>query len=150
MRTIYVFFVLFLLFLISGCNSVQKSTDIYMYPDNIPPYIKIQEDIIVTHGELENKERLDEFLNNVQQGKEDIIRVVRYTTEGAPILYDYEFDEDKIKVSIDTRRDEFGQKDIFHTICTSIEVEEATKSTSYSLEGCDPQQENNIILIIEK
>ena len=72
-----------------GCNSEQQIKDIYMYPDNIPPYIKMPEDIIDTHGKLENKEWFDEFLLHVQQGVEDHIRVVKYTEEGAPILYDY-------------------------------------------------------------
>ena len=137
--------------LLSGCNSKQKTTDIYMYTeDNMPPYVKGLEDIIDTHGELENKERFNDFLNNVQQGKADNIRVVKYTTEGAPIIYDYEFEKDMIKVTIDTRRDDYGQKEIFHTICTSIEMNKATKKTEYALKGCVPLMENNMILDIEK
>ena len=136
--------------LVSGCNSVHKSTDIYMYPDNIPPYIQTPEDIIDTQGELENKERFDEFLYHVQQGQEDSIRIVKYTTEGAPILYDYEFEKDMIKVTMDTTRDGYGQRNILQTICTSIEVNEATKRTNYKLIGCQPSIGNSIILIIEK
>ena len=150
LKTINGFFALFLMFLVSGCNSVQKSTDIYMYPDNIPPYIQTLEDILDTYGELENKGRFDEFLNNVQQGQEDSIRLVKYTTEGAPILYDYEFENDMIKLTIDTRRDGYGQRDIIHTTCNSIKVNEATKRTNYNLEGCDPSIEDSSILIIEK
>lgn len=142
-------FVLFLMLSVSSCNSEQKTTDIYMVdPDNLPPYVQNLEDIIDTHGKLENSERFDEFLLNVQQGVEDNIRVVRYTEEGAPILYD--FDKEILKVTIDTRRDGFGQRDVFHTNCTSIIVDEATKGTSYKLRGCNPQIEDNIILFIEE
>lgn len=150
LKTISGFFVLFLVLLIFGCNSEQKATDIYMYSDNIPPYIKTPEDIIDTHSELENKERFDEFLLNVQQGVEDNIRVVRYTEEGAPILYDYDFDKEILKVTIDTRRDGFGQKDILHTTCTSIIVDEATKGTSYKLKDCNPKIEDNVILFVKE
>ena len=121
-----------------------------MYPDNIPPYIKTPEDIIDTHGKLENKERFDEFLLHVQQGVEDHIRVVKYTEEGAPILYDYDFDKEILNVTIDTRRDGFGQRDIVHTTCTSVIVDEATKGTSYKLKGCNPEIEDNVILFVEE
>ena len=121
-----------------------------MYPDNIPPYIKMPEDIIDTHGKLENKEQFDEFFLHVQQGVEARIRVVKYTEEGAPILYDYDFDKEILNVTIDTRRDGFGQRDIFHATCTSIIVDEATKGTSYKLKGCNPKIEDNVILFVEE
>ena len=150
LKTINVSFVLFLILLMFGCNSEQKTTDIYMYPDNIPPYIKTPEDIIDTHGKIENKERFDEFLLHVQQGVEDHIRVVKYTEEGAPILYDYDFDKEVLNVTIDTRRDGFGQRDIVHATCTSIIVDEATKGTSYKLSDCNPKIEDNVILFVEE
>ena len=138
LKTINVSFVLFLILLMFGCNSEQKTTDIYMYPDNIPPYIKTPEDIIDTHGKIENKERFDEFLLHVQQGVED------------HILYDYDFDKEILNVTIDTRRDGFGQRDIFQTTCTSVIVDEATKGTSYKLKGCNPEIEDNVILFVEE
>ncbi|WBL16973.1 DUF4362 domain-containing protein [Sutcliffiella sp. NC1] len=151
MKTIKVFFVLFFgLLFISGCTGEQKTTDIYMYPDNISlPYIKFPEDIVDMHGELENKERFDEFLLNVEQGKEDSIRVVRYTTEGDPILYEYDFDKEAIKVKIDTSRDGFGQKEIFHTTCSAIKVDETSNRTSYNVKECVPKIEDSTILVIE-
>ena len=102
------------------------------------------------HGEFENKERFDEFLLNVEQGIEDSIRMVRYTTEGAPVLYEYDFDKELIKVMIDTRRDGFGQRDIIYTTCSGIKVDEASKRTSYNLTGCAPKIESNTILVIEQ
>lgn len=148
LKTINGVLVLCLVLLLAGCNSEQQIKDIYMYPDNIPPYIKMPEDIIDTHGKLENKERFNEFLFHVQQGVKDHIRVVKYTEEGAPILYDYNFDKEIVNVTIDTRRDGFGQRDIVHTTCTSIIVDEATKETSYKLKGCNPEIEDNVILFV--
>lgn len=151
MKTINVFLLLFLgLLFISGCKGEQKSTDIYVYPDNMPlPYIKVPEDIVDMHGELENKERFDEFLLNVEQGIEDSIRVVRFTTEGAPILYEYDFDKEIIKLKIDSTRDGFGQKEIIHTSCNAIKVDETSNRTSYNLKGCNPKIEDSTILVIE-
>ena len=149
MRRITGFFILFFIIFVSGCNSEQKSTEIATYTDNPPPYIKTVDDIIDRHGTVENKERFDEFLNRVQQGKDDRIRVIKYTTEGAPIIYSYEFENDEISVTIDTTRDGYGQGNIIHKICTSIKVNEDNERINYKLEGCSPSIGDHIILIIE-
>ena len=144
------FFIFFLMLLVSGCNSVQTSHDIYMYTDNNPPpTIKTIDIRIDTNGKLENKERFDKFFNSVQQGEADRISVVKYTTEGSPIIYDYEFENHVINVTIDTRRDDYGQGNIVHTTCTSIIVNEDKEKTSFELDGCTPSIGDNIILTIE-
>ena len=140
--------ILSFILLIYGCNGgADSSTDIYMFPENIPNYISSLEDIVDTHGELKNKERFDEFLNNVYQGKEDRIRVVRYTTEGDPMLHDLEYDGEIIKSTTDTRRDQYGHGRITQTTCTSIEEIETNESTEYILKGCDHAIENMIVVI---
>ena len=146
MKIIARFFILSLILLVSGCTSGEKPIDNNMNKDSIPPYTKTSDDIIDTHGNLENKERFDEFFNNVQQGKDDNIRVVKYTTEGDPIIYSYAFENEKINVTIDTRRDNYGQGNVIHTICTSIKDNE---KINYELEGCSPSIGDNIILTIE-
>ena len=144
------FFILFLILLISGCNSVQPSHDIYMYTDdNPPPSIKTLDGITVKNGKLENKERFNEFFNNVKQGKDDSIRVVKYTTEGDTIIYIYEFENEVINVTIITRRDGYDQSNIVHATCTSIIVNEDKEKTRYELDGCTPSIGDNIILTIE-
>ena len=148
LRKLTGFFILLIIF-VSGCNSEQKSTDIATYTDNPPPYIKTVDDIIDRHGTLENKERFDDFLNRVQQGKDDSIRVIKYTTEGAPIIYSYEFKSDEISVTIDTTRDGYGQSKIGHTTCTSIKVNEDKERTNYELVGCTPLIGDTIILTVD-
>lgn len=143
------FFILSLILLVSGCNSEEKSTDINMNKDSIPPYTKTSDDIIDKHGNLENKERFDKFFNNLQQGIDDSIRVVRYTTEGDPIIYSYEFENEEINVTIDTRRDEYGQGNVIYEICTSLKVNEDNERIDYKLEGCSPSIGDHIILTIE-
>ena len=149
LRRITGFFILFFIIFVSGCNSEQKSTDIATHTDNPPQYIKTVDDIIDRHGTVENKERFDEFLNRVQQGKDDSIRVINYTTEGAPIIYNYEFKNDEISVIIDTTRDGYGQGNIVHTTCTSIKVNEDKERTNYELVGCTPQIGDAIILTVD-
>ena len=146
MRIIAGFFILSLILFVSGCNSEEKSTDMNINKNSIPPYTKTSDDIIDNHGNLENKERFHKFFNNVEQGIDDSIRVVRYTIEGDPIIYSYEFENEVINVTIDTRRDGYGQGNVIHTICTSIKDNERT---NYELEGCSPSIGDNIILTIE-
>ncbi|KQL34478.1 hypothetical protein AN959_15700 [Psychrobacillus sp. FJAT-21963] len=105
--------------------------------NNIPNYTPASEDVIDMHGEIENKERFQEFLNNVENAKKDSIRVVKYTEKGDPMLHDLEYDGEVIKSTTDTRRDKFGQGSIISTTCTTIEVVETTEKTDYILEGCE-------------
>jgi hypothetical protein len=57
-------------------------------------YIRLQlypsdEDIVDSHGEITNIEKFMKLVENVNHGREDKIRVVRYTTEGDPIKGDH-------------------------------------------------------------
>jgi hypothetical protein len=62
----------FILILILGCS-----------------YNPSDEDIVDSHGEITNIEKFMKFVENVNHGREDKIRVVRYTTEGDPIKGDH-------------------------------------------------------------
>jgi hypothetical protein len=46
-------------------------------------------------NELENQKKLDAFMEKVTGGAPTDIRIVRYTTEGAPIYTDLSFDGEK-------------------------------------------------------
>ena len=144
------FFFLFLILFASGCNSEQQSTHIATHTDNSPTYNNTSDNIIVRNDTLENKERFDQFLNNLQQGKDDSISVVKYTTEGDPIIYSYEFENEVINVTIDTTRDGYGQGNISHTTCTSIKVNEDKERTNYELVGCTPPIGDTIILTVDE
>jgi hypothetical protein len=79
-----IWFVL-LLILITGCS-----------------YNPSDEDIVDSHGEITNSEKFMKFVENVNQGREDKIRVVRYTIEGDPMLHDLEYDGEIITSTTDT------------------------------------------------
>jgi hypothetical protein len=147
MKKINIIFVLFISFFITGCQNTENSTIKNLEQNNIPDYTPASEDVIDMHGEIENKERFREFLNNVEKGKEDSIRVVKYTEEGDPILHDLEYDGEVIKSTTDTRRDKFGEGSLINTTCTSIEVVETTERTDYILEGCKNTIDNTVLVI---
>ena len=90
------------------------------------------------------------FVENVNQGTKDKIRVVRYTTEGDPILHDLEYDGEIITSTTDTTRDEFGTGSVSTATCKSIDVNETDESTDYTLSGCDQTNRDNSILAIWK
>jgi len=144
----FIFFLLFTLF-IAGCQNTGNSTNSIQEQNDVPDYTPSSEDIVEMHGEIENMERFKEFLNNIEQEQRDNIRVVRYTTEGDPMLHDVEYDGEVIKSTTDTRRDKFGEGSINTTTCTSIEVVETTERTDYILDDCE-NIKDDIILVIWK
>lgn len=121
------------LLLISGCS-----------------YQPSDEDIVDSHGEITNLEKFMEFIGNVKEGKEDKIRVVRYTIEGDPILHDLEFDGETITSKVDSTRDEFGSGKVSTATCQSIDVIETHERTEYTLTGCNKTNRDNSILIFWK
>ncbi len=135
--------------LIAGCQNTDNSTNHTQELKDVPDYIPSSEDVVDMHGEIENMERFEEFLNNVEQGQRDNIRVVRYTTEGDPMLHDLEYKGEVIKSTSDPRRDKFGGGSINTSTCTSVEVVEHTERTEYILDGCG-NITDNIILVTWK
>lgn len=129
------------LVLLSGCNDAT---------DSKPPYVEKESDILDKYGEIENKERFDQFFKNVQQGKEDAIRIVHYTKEGEAILHDYEFKNNIIHVTEDNSHDHYGETDITNTTCKTIKENKYSNQTSYTLIGCtSPKAINAEILTVK-
>ncbi len=49
----------------------------------LPDYKPSEDDIVSMHGDIQNMDRFSSFIDHVQQGSKDTIRVVSYTEEGA-------------------------------------------------------------------
>jgi hypothetical protein len=128
-----IWLVLILVLLLSGCS-----------------YNPSDEDIVDMHGEITNLEKFMKFVENVNQGTEDKIRVVRYTTEGDPLLHDLKYDGKIITSTLDTTRDEFGNGSGSTATCKSIDVKETDGRTDYTLSGCDKTNRDNSILVVWK
>ncbi|WP_284037230.1 DUF4362 domain-containing protein [Neobacillus sp. 114] len=132
--------VLFLLIclLLSGCQSTSAP------PTKVKPG---KNDVVETHGGLENFRRLDQFVKHVQNNKKDKVRLIRYTIEGDPIFHDLAYDGSNLKFTLDTTEDKFGQGEVTTTTCESIQKQESETETKYMLTGC-PQQDMNELLVI--
>ncbi|MCM3663704.1 DUF4362 domain-containing protein [Mesobacillus subterraneus] len=113
-------------------------------------YNPSDEDIVDTHDEITNLGKFMEFVKNVNQGKEDQIRVVRYTIEGDPMLHDLEYDGEIITSTTDTTRDQFGKGSVSTATCKSITVKETDEGTYYNLSGCNKTNRDNSILVIRQ
>ncbi len=68
-------------------------------------------DVVITHGETRNIEKLEDFINKTSFGMAAMVRVVQYTVEGDPIITDYIYNENGggyFKYRHDNSRDKFG------------------------------------------
>ncbi|WP_096153612.1 MULTISPECIES: DUF4362 domain-containing protein [Bacillus] len=153
MKKIFVF-IGTLLFILSGCqsNEIIQSNEPSnnTRQDNIPKYVQSSEDIVDMHGDITNIDKFLTFLENVNLGVKDKVRVVRYTEEGDPMLHDLEHDGEIILSTTDTRRDTFGSGSINTATCKSIEIKDGERRTDYDLTGCDQTNRDNSILVIWK
>lgn len=135
---------LFLFLLLAGCGKEEPGTiagDGSGEPD--------MEQVVNTHGAVENAGRLDEFVSSVEQRKYDAVQVVSFTTEGDPIYQTLEFDGDKIEFTHDSSRDQFGSGSITTMNCEAISKKETASTIDYVLTGCE-QGETFNVLTIEK
>lgn len=89
-----------------------------------------------THAMLENIDRLNQFVMNVQTGKEDRVRLTRYTIEGDPIFHDLTYHDGKLTIIRDTTKDKFGQGEIITYVCKGIQKQESETETKYIMEEC--------------
>jgi hypothetical protein len=144
------FFTVITAFIIIGCQSEPKKNNPAENQGTISVFQPSPEDIVNMHGDIENLERFFAFLENVNAGKKDEIRVVSYTEEGAPMLHDLEYDGEVLHSTTDTRRDGYGSGKIDSTTCKKIEVTEKTERTDYDLSGCERTNLDNSILVIWK
>ncbi|WP_456270962.1 DUF4362 domain-containing protein [Bacillus sp. AK031] len=134
----------------AGCQSNENTSQDTIGDWNVPEYEQAAEDIVYSNDGVKNEDRFFAFLENVNQGIKDTIRVVTYTEEGDPILQDLEYDGDKISYKLDTRRDKFGSGEIQTAACQSIEVEEKPIRKDYILSGCNVSDIDTLIWVVKK
>lgn len=92
--------------------------------------------IIEAHGELENIERLDLFVKNFEQKKEDAIRIEHFTTEGDPIYETLRNSSNGILLEYDATEDAYGSGEKWKRNCGTLEKKENQESINYLLDGC--------------
>lgn len=127
-----IIFSLFTLLLLTGCSDF-KPTD---------------EDIVARVDGVTNYNTFLKFLENIEQRKEDKIRIVHYTTEGDPILSTLSLSGKVITYTYDSTRDQYGPGEILTTKCKSIKSEKTGEKTTYSLTECEGDDLSGEILMV--
>lgn len=121
---------------ITGCQ-LDQANDIPENSMDEPAKNEVQE----IHGMLENIERLNLFVENVQNKVKDRVRLTRYTIEGDPIFHDLHYDGTQLTVKYDTKEDKFGQGEVKTYVCSSIQKQESNTETKFILEECPDLRE---------
>lgn len=105
--------------------------------------------VVNTHGKVENADRLDGFVSHVDQGEKDRVQVVSYTIEGDPIYHTLEFDGTAIQFTLDSSKDQYGSGTVSSMACGSISKKVTERTVDYVLGGCE-QGKTFTVLTIEK
>lgn len=126
--------------LLVSCQQKEEVEEQPTYPQTPYSYEEAIEkgDVVDMHGEVSNLENFTSFIEHVEQGTEDEIRITIYTVEGAPIFYDLRYDGNEIHYTYDDSLDGFGGSDtgIAKTTCSEIVSESVEDGTSYMLQDC--------------
>ncbi|BCG60804.1 DUF4362 domain-containing protein [Paenibacillus sp. URB8-2] len=93
-------------------------------------------DIVDLHGKVTNAEKLDSFILNIEEKRKDKIRITRYTIEGDPIFYDFNFDGKSITYKYDNSNDKFGSSNVKSTVCNNFTKNINGTTIEYKLEEC--------------
>jgi len=125
-------FCLSILLLLTGCGQHSQNDGIEQEDEEF----EILKDDIVLGGKSVNRERLDVFIQHVNEGTPDEVRVIHYTIEGDPIIDGLRFDGNKITETHDTRWDKYGAPSVTKRTCHSIEWKEEENWITYELLGC--------------
>ena len=97
------------------------------------------DDIEFKHdGSIENVDKLEEFIENVEKGKVDHIRIVRRTIEGDPIFDTLRYNEKMITYIHDDSHDEFGgsEKEKEPVTCLGLDSKKSEIGKKYFLTTC--------------
>jgi hypothetical protein len=95
------------------------------------------EDVIYTHGRVQNVGKLDEFMGR-GSGQ---LRIVHYTVEGDPIFNDLSYENERVKVRRDNTQDRFGTPRVVVYSCNKLNKEETDTQMLFTLSGCDGEAE---------
>ncbi|HCX51904.1 MAG TPA: hypothetical protein DG757_23440 [Bacillus sp. (in: Bacteria)] len=128
--------------LFGGCGKGGKFSPSYTEPNKAS-----HNEVIDRHGQVENMERLDSFVERVQAKSKDKVRLIRYTIEGDPIYHDLDFDGTTLTLTYDTTEDKFGQGEVTSYKCKSIQKQESDTETKYTLEGCPKEYMGELLYI---
>ncbi|WP_102262658.1 DUF4362 domain-containing protein [Mesobacillus jeotgali] len=143
---------MFFSFMLAGCEEEEQTHVEEVKKIKPPDYIQEPGDVVDMHGDITNLEKFYSFVEHVEQRKKDEIRIVSYTTEGAPMLHNPIFDGEKIHSTYDSTRDGYGSGSIEETSCAGIAEVNTGGRTDYILEDCSNPggKDLTILVVVEK
>ncbi|EIM05374.1 lipoprotein [Planococcus antarcticus DSM 14505] len=109
---------------LSACNPVKDS------------------DIVLEQEEITtNSDKFEAFIRNLENGKEDKIRIVQRTTEGDPLFDTLDYNGQNITYTYDNSQDKFGGSNtgLESGTCENLESEKSEKGKRYYLTGCSSE-----------
>ncbi|WP_121614874.1 DUF4362 domain-containing protein [Virgibacillus halodenitrificans] len=98
-----------------------------------------EEDVTVNQGEeINNLDEFKTFVENVENGDKDTVRIAKYTTEGDPIFLTLEYNGKDIKYTYDNSQDEYAGSDKGKksTTCADLESSKIEDGIEYHLSDC--------------
>ncbi|KAB8139343.1 DUF4362 domain-containing protein [Gracilibacillus oryzae] len=108
------------------------------------------DDIILQQDQKMNLIELETFRQAVQNGKEEQIRMVQYTTEGDPVFMNINYVNKQIEVVIDSSEDQYGSEEnaIRHITCSQLEYF-LTESQTVSFEIVNCNNSESTLLVAD-
>lgn len=102
-------------------------------------------DVVNIHGKISNLDRFESFIENVENGAKDEIRITMYTIEGDPIFYNLNYNGNKIQYTYDNSQDGYAGtgKGIESTSCSNIESRNTENGVEYYLSECSSEVGNS-------
>ncbi|MEK5232462.1 DUF4362 domain-containing protein [Lysinibacillus sp. FSL K6-0232] len=131
--------VTFLSIVLLGCQEEAEMSD-QKQADSLEEALA-NGDVVNLHGKISNLEKFTSFIENIQKGAKDAIRITTYTIEGDPIYYHLDYDGDKIQYTYDNSQDKYAGsgKGAQSTTCSTIASRSDDEGIEYYLSGCSSE-----------
>lgn len=100
--------------------------------------MQMSDDITVKGNQLPDPGRFQFFLQSVEKGNPDHVRIIQTTVEGDPVYQDLRFNGKTIEYTFDTSEDKFAGsgRGKHSTTCKGFKAQKNERGTEYVLEGC--------------
>lgn len=95
--------------------------------------------VIDKHGQIENGEGFEQFVQQVNDKTPANLLITRYTIEGDPIYLRAKYDGTHIQVEIDNREDKFGSGMFENYTCEALDSVHNGENLDYYLTGCNEE-----------
>ena len=116
-----------------SANQAQKLLA-FLY-EKIPSLLSV----INTHGNIENRDVFEQFLQQVNAKKPASVHVTTHTFEGGTIYYAVNYDGTNFSLTIDNREDHYSVQGVTTHTCDNLTYVHNGQAPSYRLMNCDEE-----------